>query len=529
MIGTTKIGTSTIATGTFDFFGIRSPFYELFNGTQDLVILVDVEPYYRTIPFGSAPRFQWSFSYATSEWRDDTTGSSAYPMRLQNPMNFERQATGDDPFGSPGDNFSFGTLHINMDPDDEDIYSTEWTSEKLSLTIRDPDYALTEEIQKKKYTGLGHVEGGDRSEGGPNLKDVEKPLLYGYGRNVNPVLIDASWSVYQYHDGELEEIEEIFDGGYEYDAAEFDVGLDGSTNSVWDWGVTDGRSPTGGQWITHHEEGLMRLATRPAFTLTGNVKGAVTSARAYNQRIAYVVEAMMIDRLGITAADIIGVGAMDSVVPFDTGIYIRSGGITLDNAIQNILGPVQCFLGYTVRGEYELRALRRSSSTNKVIHAHEITNFKRLDSTPEAVDLLKFSYGHNWTVRSDDQLALNRSEEFAEFSENEDRWSKVSLQPWWDPSHSEKIREIKSFLLNESDAYSEVVRQYGLMIASDIYEITMTQRPLGFLPGDTINVFYDGYGFNNGKAMLALSVRENGRAGTTVLRVWGNYQYEWGL
>jgi hypothetical protein len=484
-------------------------------------------------------------------------------MRLQNPINFERQASGDDIFGSPGDNFSFGVINVNIDPTDEDTYETNaqnfglvsfqnadirmsvglpqfslttfetifvgkvksasWTTEKLSLTLRDPDYLLTEEIQKNKYTGLGHEEDGDRSEGGPNLKDVEKPLLYGYGKNVNPVLIDASWQVYQFHDGEIEEIETIYDGGYEYGAAEFDMSAHG-TASVWDWETIS--TPTGGQWITDHEEGLIRLATRPAFTLTGDVKGAITSTRPFNARAAYVVEAMMIDRLGITAADIIGASALDNIVPYPVGIFIRAGGMTLDKAIQSILGPIQCFLGYTVRGEYELRAFRKSDSTNKKIEAHEILNFKRLNTSPEAVNTLKFSYGHNWTVRSDDQLALNRSEEFSEFSQSEDRWSQFEF-PFNDPSHAGKLREIKSLLINEIDAYSEVKRQWSWMATSDCYEITITQKPLGYLPGDTINIFYDGYGFNGGKKMVAYNVRENGRSGTTVLRVWGNNLYNW--
>ena len=147
---------------------------------------------------------------------------------------------------------------------------------------------------------------------------------------------------------------------------------------------------------------------------------------------------------------------------------------------------------------------------------------KRLDTTPEPVERLKFSWGHNWTVRGDDQLALERSDDFAAFSELEDRFYNATLDST-SSAFAGTEREIRTLLVNESAAIAEGDRQLALMASSDIYEVTMTQRVLSIFPGDSVKVIYDAFGFDNGITMLVLGVRENARAGTTVLRVWGNF------
>jgi hypothetical protein len=558
-IGSTVIGGSKLGTGEYEFLGVLSPFYALFNGTQDIVILIEVDAYTKSYPFDPVPTYRWQYTTSATEWRSDSTTQGYYPMRLQNPMNFARQATGNDPFGSAPDNYSFGAINVNIDSEDEEFYedlgqdfpnvqfvnadikmyvglvnfdresfeqiftgkvkSASWTPSKLTLNIRDPDFYLTEDIQKNKYDGLGGAGGSE------NLENVPKPVAYGYCQNINPVLIDASWHVYQVHDGPVEEIETLYDGGWSYGVSEFDVSADASVDTVWDWEVA--HVPTGGQWITDHANGLLRLATRPAFTLTCDVKAGTIPARSYNSHVAYVVEAMMIDRLypitGLAIGDIIGVTSLDSIVPYDTGVYVRSGGTTLDAEIQKLLGPIQCFLGYTIQGEYELRALRFGTGGSPV-YEHEIHTMKRLDTVPEPADIMNYNYAKNWTVRDAEQLALNATEDFINFSKEEYRIYKTGVSGIG-ASKSLREHEIYSLLINHNNAQSESVRQWFMLIGSDIYEITITQRVLSFLPGDTVQVYYDGYGFQNGKLMLLLGVRENGRSGTTVLRAWGDLAY----
>ena len=276
----------------------------------------------------------------------------------------------------------------------------------------------------------------------------------------------------------------------------------------------------GGQWITHLEKGLIRRATSPTFTLTADVKGAVTPVRAYNAHAAYVVESILVDRFStISVSDVIGAATLDLQIPYNVGLYIPSGGITASQAIQQILSPLQAFLGYTERGLYHLRALRLGTSAG-TINEHEIQKMKRLESTPPPVEILKMSWGHNWTVRKDDQLALERSDEFAAFSIQEDRFATAEESG---VSSVLKEREIMTLLTDEADAISEATRQIALMASSDIYEVTITQRVLSFVPGDTVKIIYDAFGFDNGQLMLVLSARENGRAGTTVFRVWGGF------
>jgi hypothetical protein len=487
------------------------------------------------------------------EWRDEDEN---FLHRLEQPWNFERQATGPNPFGSRPDAISFGAIKIRLNPEDWEMYAAasqeisktnwnhaeitikvgvaqfiysefetvfkgniknvEWTEDTLTLNVRDPDELLTEEIQKFKYGGAGGVDGT------ASMKGRAKPLLFGYGLNIQPVLVDPVWGVYQIHDGAINSVEEIFDGGYSFGPPEFDIS-DYPGKTVYDWEeVIAPATIQGGQWITDVANGLIRVGTGVAFTLTANAYGADHGERPFSANAAYVCEAVLIDRIGISSASIFGVVELDSTIPFRVGVYIPAGGTTANAVIQGILAPLQCFLGYTKRGQYEFRSLRTTAS-NGNIENYQIHKVKRLSDTPEPVTELRVSWGHNWTVRADDQLAENRDDDFAEFSIEEDRWASTTFG---DASKSGKELDIQTYLIDESDAQSESLRQYLLMVGSDIYEITTDHRVLAFLPGDMANIKYDGLDFTPSTLMMLLSVRENGRSQTTVYRAWGNFTYD---
>ena len=557
------IGTATVGTGDFTLFSTPSLFYQLFDGRQDVITLVEVNAKKKLYPWTlQVPTYKWMHNPGRLEWRDEDEN---FLPRLEHPWNYERQATGENPFGSVPDAISYGALKIHLEPDDWEMYkvlldgetqtqeisktnwnhasvtikvglqsfaysdfetvfvgnikNAEWTEDTLTLNIRDPDELLTEEIQKTKYAGTGGFEGT------VNMTDQPKPLLYGYGLNIQPVLVDPVYGIWQIHDGEVESIDEIFDGGYSFGAPEFDISAyPGKDLYDWEEIVAPG-VPEGGQWITDKANGLLRVATGVYFTLTCNAYGSKHSERPYSANAAYVCEAILIDRIGVSAANIFGVVELDSVVPYEVGVYIRSGGQTANSVIQGILAPLQCFLGYSKTGKYEMRALRKGTSTG-TIENFEVQQIKRLSETPEPVSTLRMSWGHNWTVRAEDQLAENRSDEFAEFSVVEDRYYSVNLDGVGNASGSLKEMDIDTYLINEGDAKAEVERQYVAMVGSDIYEIVTSYRFLGFLPGDTAKLAYEGFDFAANPLFMLLSVRENGNAGTNTYRAWGNFTYD---
>lgn len=109
-----------------------------------------------------------------------------------------------------------------------------------------------------KYTGLGGYEGVK------NLKGVMKPRLYGYVRQIVPVLVDPLITLYQVHDGKIEAIRVYYQDCLLTYLGDLPVDCE----TLVDW-----QPPFQFAYRTDMANGLFRLSFTPFAILTCDVIG----------------------------------------------------------------------------------------------------------------------------------------------------------------------------------------------------------------------------------------------------------------
>lgn len=97
------------------------------------------------------------------------------------------------------------------------IDQAEATRKEIRISITTIDDQLERSLQLRRYTGGGGIT-GDASVSGRL-----KPTAWGECYGCDPVLFDAANRVYQVHDGQLQSIDAVMEGGLPYDFTE-DVG-----------------------------------------------------------------------------------------------------------------------------------------------------------------------------------------------------------------------------------------------------------------------------------------------------------------
>lgn len=136
------------------------------------------------------------------------------------------------------------------------------------------------------YAGTGEAEGGS------DLANRVKPLALGWPRNVEPVLIDAVNSVYQFSAyGPIEAVETLYERASAFAApvanyADFDALVAADINP--------------GEWATCLAEGLIRLGAPAYGVITGDIKGHAITGTA--PRGAGAIVEMLADIAGVDSA-----------------------------------------------------------------------------------------------------------------------------------------------------------------------------------------------------------------------------------
>lgn len=552
-------GTDPSATGVTDTTGDRdwhligwtqsllSEFYGIFDRAAPLYSLYRITA---NTYAGGTQKLYYQWANDEKEWRGkkgDTgvegTGQVLWKQRIKQPLLFERQAFGDDPFASTGDAISFGQLKIHWAEEDDDglltdldwtgatldvyiglvtfgesefeqiaalkIESARWTEDELTLIIQDPDVELQKDIQTNLYLGTGGItaDPGEEYEGFSDLEGVPKPLCYGKVFHIQPVEIDREFHVYQIHDGMIQEVVALYDGGIPY------------ADPVTDTTDLYGEPLSDAQWATDLANGRIRLANNPAFVLTADVRGSNdTLGAGYVDHVALVAQSVIVDRTTLTEADVRNVGNVDALVPYESGVYVRSGGRTVASVVQELLAPVLGYPGYNRTGDVQF-GIARVGKTNGTLREQDIIKIRRSEGSPLQAEKIRFGYQRNYTRQDESGLGLAVDDAYAEFAAEEYR-SSVQTPTGTITSNIPRTLEPKSLLTSKTNADIEAVRQVEIAWRSHVYLIEVRQRFLKWIPGDTVVVEYPRFGLDNGVKGVLLGVRENAREGRTVLRWW---------
>lgn len=126
----------------------------------------------------------------------------------------------------------------------------EFEQDRVVIGLRDKTVDFEKEIQTTVYAGDNVPPSG--KEGGTDLKGTPKPLAYGVVKNVPAVKVNDSLLIYQVHDGAIQAVDAVYDGGVAFDSltggrnfivnGSFDSGLAGWHVQGVTWDGTNHRA-----------------------------------------------------------------------------------------------------------------------------------------------------------------------------------------------------------------------------------------------------------------------------------------------
>lgn len=200
-------------------------------------------------------------------------------------------------------------------------------------TLRMPLRSAAADLQvpaNNLYAGTGGTEGSTGLEG------VAKPRIFGFVRNIKPVLIDDVNRIYQLHDGAVQQIVAVRDGG-------LDLTLHTDTSSYASL-VAD--NPGTGKYASYKGGGFIKLHDDPVF-LTSDVRGETDGG--YVSTASHVAAQILRVIGGVASATASSFSAWPQE---EVGIIVREG--TVEDAMNQLAGGLgSAWWGANTLGQFE--------------------------------------------------------------------------------------------------------------------------------------------------------------------------------
>ena len=203
----------------------------------------------------------------------------------------------------------------------DDISSSD--TRRLSLRIRDRQHLLDVPVQVNRVGGTGPA------------KDQRIPLAYGEVKNVPPVLVDAAARTYQWHDGQVQSVDAVYDNG---------VAI--------------------ATYTTDLANGKITLTAAATGTITLDGKGSKTGG-TYVNKIGDIAQRIITERSSITLGDIdtASVTALNTAAPGVAGVYFADDGTTVLQALDAVLGAAGAYFVIDRLGKLSMGLFEAPSGT----------------------------------------------------------------------------------------------------------------------------------------------------------------------
>ena len=339
----------------------------------------------------------------------------------------------------------------------------------LTLTLRDNQRKLDVPIQ----TAL--VASGEET-------DQVVPLCYGEVYNVTPVQTNATTHEYQVHEGQIEDIVQVY--------------LDGKATTL-----TVTKDLTNGKFT---------LSGDPQGTVTADVKGHKPSG-SYKSKPGEIIRAIVSRVLSDPAdLDTSAFTTFDSDLNYTVGVYVESRENLLD-VLDSIL-PAGWFYGFNRAGKFTLAALKdpaslTSSITIDDLESHGDLGIQKAD-VPEW--RVRVGYKQNWspmsvgtdsTVAEADRPWLKT--QFNEVAKAEDATVKTTHLLAQDPD------VLTSTIAGSTNATTEATRLLNLFKTQRYtYSVGAYVAPLQVTIGDCVTLQDDRFSLASGSKCVVTGITE---------------------
>lgn len=388
-----------------------------------------------------------------------------------------------------------------------------WNQDALKLKIADQGSRFDRPVQESLYAGTGGMEGR------PELAGKRKPVSVGKPRAVEGVPLGND--VYHVHDaasfGSIQDIDEVFDGGVPYGAA----------NRLPD--VADifaAAPPAAGKWFVSPTEGAYRVGGSTA-RVTAHVQGVVDATLGHVTRLADAVR-WLVEMAGpLTTAEVnlASLAALDSALPYDVSFYIAPGDKTIAQQLDDLLVPLLAFRTFDRTGRFGTGVVDPDATPVAKVD-EELHQFVAVREVGAPIPSWRRTLGYEkaWTTQRPDELLGGADANYAELVRQEYR-TKVDDDVSVRTDHPNAPDTRADSLLDKAaDATTEVARQFALLKRQAKLmeaEISDEDLLLSLFVGDAVTFKYPRWGFSAGKGMALVGVKDRVDQPKTTLRMWG--------
>jgi hypothetical protein len=365
----------------------------------------------------------------------------------------------------------------------------------VRVALRDLAYRLEVPLQPALYGGTGGLDGTVQLTGKP------KPLAYGdlRGANVAGVLVDPTKLIYQWHDGPLADITNVYDSGlplaYAGDVADI-----------------TGISPDPSTWISQRSGGYVRLGSTPAGVVTADLVGDNSAGLAL--AASDVALRILTTRTPLGPADIDGASfaALKGKQPGNVGYWFGLDQITVGQALDVVLGGINAWWGCGRLGGIQVGRVDAPDMNSVVIFTEvDVLTLQRVDP-PDSVNppnwRRRVGYAPNFTVQTTD-LAGAVSADRRQFLSQAYRVASASRdQTRYDYLQATDPDPLANAFVSLDDANAEAGRLLNLWgVKRALYWMTTKLKAYRLAIGSTVTLQYSRYGLNAGLPAVIVGTR----------------------
>jgi hypothetical protein len=403
-----------------------------------------------------------------------------------------------------------------------EIAAPDWR--KVTLTFRDWQARFDEQIQPTKYAGSNTGTGASMTgkEGtSDDIKDAPKPLCYGRVYNVPPVCVNTGKGIFQVHDGTVEAIDGVYDKGKELTWN----GVDHASLAA-----LEAASVAGGSYTTCLAEGLFKLGSVPAGTVTVDVEGDKTDG-VYAETAAQIMQRVALTKVGLVAGDLDAAAftALDAATSAPVGIYIV-GEANSRAVLDALASSIGAWWGFNRQGKLQAKRLEAPSgeaavSLTKVELLGREDGLSRVPSSTATLPAWQITvrWGRNWCPQ-------DRSDLDATIEEGRKTWAAEEYRSAAAKDEAVKTVHIlaqdltvETMIAQQADAEAEAARLLALYKAERQMWVAKvpSEHVTGVDLGSIVEIKLPRFGMTDGKLFVVLGLEEDAGTGISELTVWG--------
>jgi len=369
--------------------------------------------------------------------------------------------------------------------------SIEFDDDIVQVVLRDRQDDFNVDFPPAIYEGAGVSE---------NVAGQPKPLCFGQVSNISPILRDSNSRTYQIHDGPIESIDAVYEGG-----VELSLGSDYSVDLA---------------------NGEFTLSADPDGLITADAKGAAPGG-TYLSSPANIIREIVTTYGGLNDPGDLDTGSfagLESANPANIGVFISSSTNIL-SVLDEIINTVGGFYGFERDGRFFVGRLDLPTGSGLAVDASfDQTNIIELTRLASAVPNYRFrvQYAKNYTQMRESDFSTGLSQSRRDYLVREGKYAvaeDLSVQTAY-PNSNELV--VQALFAQSADAAAEATRLSSIYDEQkEVYRIRVKTQPYTLELNDIVEIIFDRYNLSSGKRFRVISVTEDAATNEVELELWG--------